>query len=128
MTEPTEQHKAEVREIAPCPLCGRKSIVEEFRDGDDPQPLFVVTCEVCPVKTYDQFSASDAIAIWNTRAASRDTEVREVLEELSKVLTFEHGPSQRCWCSAWVHTPACLAARALWEKLQPLGGNNNLTL
>lgn len=51
--------------------------------------------------------------------SSRDTEIREVLEGLSKVLTFENGPSQRCWCSAWVHTPACLAARDLWEKLQP---------
>lgn len=51
--------------------------------------------------------------------ASRDTEVREVLEGLSNVLTFETGPSERCWCPQrlWMHTPACLAARKLYEKV-----------
>jgi hypothetical protein len=58
-------------ELLPCPFCRRKSLIEEFHDGDDPQPLFVVTCEVCPVKTYDQFSAQEAIRIWNIRADDR---------------------------------------------------------
>lgn len=53
-------------------------------------------------------------------ANQRDSEVREVLEGTSRVLKFKNGPDQRCWCNKnWTHTPACLAARALYEKLQP---------
>lgn len=59
--------QGETQELKPCPFCGGKAMVEEFRDGDDPQPLFVATCEVCPVKTYDQFSAQEAIRVWNAR-------------------------------------------------------------
>lgn len=51
-------------ELKPC-RCGRRALIERFHDGDDPQPLFVATCEVCPVKTYDQFTAEEAARIWN---------------------------------------------------------------
>jgi hypothetical protein len=68
----------ETREpLVQCPFCGRKAIIEEFCDGDDPQPLFVITCEVCPVKTYDQFSIQEAARIWNTRANSHAALLRE---------------------------------------------------
>lgn len=73
----SEMHKEEINEVAattakealeptlkPC-RCGRKALIERFYDGDDPQPLFVATCEVCPVKTYDQFSMEEAARIWN---------------------------------------------------------------
>lgn len=50
--------------LNPC-RCGRKALIERFYDGDDPQPLFMATCEVCPVKTYDQLSAEEAARIWN---------------------------------------------------------------
>lgn len=51
-------------ELKPC-RCGRKALIERFHDGDDPLPLFVATCEVCPVKTYDQFTADEAARVWN---------------------------------------------------------------
>lgn len=72
MTTPSDkqnQPALQPPELLPCSFCGRKALIEEFRDGDDPQPLFVATCEVCPVKTYDQFTAQEAARIWNTRAS-----------------------------------------------------------
>lgn len=56
------------------------------------------------------------------RIASRDTEIRKVLEGLGKSV----GDSW-CWCpktakdgnGSVFHSPACLATRALWEKVQP---------
>lgn len=51
-------------ELKPC-RCGRRALIERFHDGDDSQPLFVATCEVCPVKTYDQFTADEAARVWN---------------------------------------------------------------
>lgn len=57
-----------------------------------------------------------------TALASRDTEIREVLEGLSNLRRYTHGQPERCWCDAedpeTPHMPACLAARALWEKVQ----------
>lgn len=41
--------------------------------------------------------------------ATRDAETRAVLEGL-----HVHG----CWCRDDVHSPACLAARALWERVR----------
>ena len=57
--------EAQGPKLEPC-RCGRKALIEEFYDDDDPQPLFVATCEVCPVKTYDQFSMEEAARVWNT--------------------------------------------------------------
>lgn len=71
MTTNSPEAQPQEVELLPCPFCGRESLIEEFRDEDDPQPLFVATCEVCPIKTYDQFSAQDAARIWNTRANDR---------------------------------------------------------
>lgn len=48
--------------------------------------------------------------------ASRDTELREVLEGLRN----PHRKIDECWCDHEPpHDAACLAARALWLKLQP---------
>lgn len=57
--------EAQGPKLKPCRY-GRKALIEEFYDDDDPQPLFVATCEVCPVKTYDQFSVEEAARVWNT--------------------------------------------------------------
>lgn len=47
--------------------------------------------------------------------SSRDREIREVLEGLS------NGTNPACWCQPNVtggHEDACLAARALWARVQ----------
>lgn len=51
--------------------------------------------------------------------SSRDNEIRDVLEGLS----FLAGRKVRCWCVIPTtvperHSPACLAARGLWERVQ----------
>jgi hypothetical protein len=66
-------------ELLPCPHCGRESKVEDFFIDDDPTPWYVATCEICPVKTYDQTTAAEAARIWNTRVSLPDSEGRQRL-------------------------------------------------
>lgn len=59
--------------------------------------------------------------------SSRDAEIREVLEGLSAQTT----ETTRCWClndGTLHHTPACLAARALYDKLNSTTENNDPNL
>lgn len=62
-----------------------------------------------------------------TALSSRDQEIREVLEGLSSLLHIPNGEPQRCWCTGdrnyqFTHSPACLAARGLYEKLNSTTG------
>lgn len=85
--------------LKPCKFCGGESMIEEFRDGDDPQPLFVATCKVCPVKTYDQFTAEEAARIWNTRvsAASTAPVVDELIEAFRDASIKAHIGFNHVW-------------------------------
>lgn len=57
-----------------------------------------------------------------TALSSRDQEIREVLEGLSYT-SFSDGQSYRHWCGRREPcTPACLAARGLYEKLNSTTG------
>lgn len=51
--------------------------------------------------------------------STRDREIREVLEGLA---THQVRSRRPCWCpsdyESEPHTPACLAARALWDRVQ----------
>lgn len=51
--------------------------------------------------------------------SSRDAGVKQVLEGLA---THQIGTRRPCWCpsdyESEPHTPACLAAQALWGKVQ----------
>lgn len=85
--------------LNPC-RCGRKALVERFYDGDDPQPLFIATCEVCPVKTYDQLSAEEAARIWNEFVSAPiapvvDEKVSGACRPLGYI--YERPPEQQ-WC------------------------------
>ena len=102
-TEPTEQHKTEARKI-----------VDE---------------SICRLHARSLANTEDVLVVRHTLEsrivsiiASRDTEVREVLEGLGS-----HTDGVHCWC--WkprlsklldFHEDQCLAARALWLKLQPV--------
>ena len=61
--------KSAVPELSPCRFCGRTSKMEQFFIDDDPQPWYIATCSVCPVKTYDQRTAEEAARIWNASPA-----------------------------------------------------------
>lgn len=97
-TEPTEKHREKARELLRA--C-------EQRTGMD------LASDSLPNDLADRIASA---------LSARDAEVREVLEGLSRVLRFRNGPPQRCWCedpnSNWTHTPACVAARALYNRLQ----------
>lgn len=112
-TEPT----AKVQELPSWEDC--EAAVDEGRAT--PLEEFIYDHE--PADTHDPEWRQDLQAA----LSSRDQEIREVLEGLSRVLYYTHGQPERCWCpdpnSNWTHTPACLAARGLWERVQPTKEN-----
>lgn len=104
-TEPTEKHKEEARAIRlPFP-CG---CVDAHEFGD---------------MKVDEYTCATHRAIASA-LASRDSEVREVLEGLASKHYVSLG--EYCWCRAPgtatkpagdYHGDACLAARGLWERV-----------
>lgn len=128
-TEPTEKHREEAREIGSCPFCphgigfirnesGRYNGVV-WVECDWPSHAVRLTAgndaiPPCGAKTAEYQTEEEAVKAWNTRVASRDAEVREVLEGLMI--------NAQCWCrvNREGHTADCLAARALYESLQPV--------
>lgn len=96
-TEPTEKHREEARELLR--TC-------EQRTGMD------LASESLPNDLADRIASA---------LASRDTEIRKVLEGLQT-----YRPDGGCWCRdvpplrQLKHSPACIAARALYDSLQPV--------
>lgn len=109
-TEPTEKHREEAREV-----------VRRWADAI-PMVSWFDLDELVIRNLPHELYATELINAIAERAASRDAETREVLGGLSRVLRFRNGLPQRCWCedpnSNWTHTPACVAARALYNRLQ----------
>jgi hypothetical protein len=67
-------------ELEMCPFCGREGKIEEFFIDDLPEPWYVATCVVCPLKTYDQTTAEEAAHIWNSRTPPfTDEDIKRVM-------------------------------------------------
>lgn len=119
-TEPTAKHQEEAREKMPCPFCGH-DIIEVA--GDEWQEDWRATCIGCLARSGRYRTRPEALKAWNTRAlSSRDREIREVLEGLRDDDCFD-----ACFLrwmkryedsDGFEHSPACLATRVLWEKVQ----------
>lgn len=68
-------------------------------------------------------SSENLINAISDALSSRDAEIREVLEGFPWIKTGDN----MCWCSIVLtetHAEYCLAARALWEKVQPKGSSD----
>lgn len=123
------------KKLKPCPFCGdaaylRQCPAKGFRAAGT-RITFQVGCmnrnfDECPLRPaavdFSFPTEQAAIEAWNKRSlSSRDAEVRAVLEGLGKSIG-----DTWCWCSkpardgngSLIHFAACLAARALWEKVQ----------
>jgi len=75
------------QELKPCPMCGHPANLETWIDismgSMDDQQLYYVDCSNCPIKTYDQSNAKEAVHYWNTRVP--DTELIAAAENLLKL-------------------------------------------
>ena len=102
--EPTAKQKEEAREIV-------NSVVVGIQTGSG---YVAPDAEITNYTHLPTLTKRIATAL-----SSRDTEIREVLEGLSRVLKFKNGADQRCWCNNnWTHSPACLATQTLWNKVR----------
>lgn len=106
-TNPTPKQQEEARELP------RWSDCEAAIDDKRATPL---------ERFIYEYEPGDNDDLWRERLqaalSSRDQEIREVLEGLR----VEDGD---CWCAHFgseYHTPACLAARGLYEKLNSTTG------
>lgn len=74
--------------------------------------------EIKRLRRWREGLAATTVA-WSEQRLSRDAEIREVLEGLRGCKG-----DGRCWCNPVFpnieacHEPACLATRALWERVQ----------
>lgn len=78
---------AEAPELLPCRFCGRQSRIEDFFIDDDPQPWYVATCTICPIKTYDQQTPEEAARVWNARVAPASSITERRIAALNEIET-----------------------------------------
>jgi Lar family restriction alleviation protein len=74
---------AQNTELLPCPFCGGEAKLKTFtsRGWLYKVTTHYVRCEACHCQTQVQFTAEEAVDIWNNRAAYRD-KVREIFAEV----------------------------------------------
>lgn len=102
----SEEHTGELSISAFGPLAQRIAAALSARDA-----------EIERLRRWQGGLAATTVA-WSEQHLSRDAEIKEVLEGLA---THQIGSRRPCWCppdyESEPHSPACLAARALYGKV-----------
>lgn len=122
MTEPNDKQKEEARELVrawlltsnPHHLIDHKdNLVSRIASA-----LSARDSEIERLHGWQEGLAATTVT-WSEQRLSRNREIREVLEGLRN----PHRKVDDCWCnhdaSDGSHSPACLATRALYQKVLP---------